>query len=335
MSQASTQATRSRWQPDLMSVRDARLAEARKLLRGLGFDAERCNERSALVLLALLALGPEAPWSDASNPLRRTVEILAWLREQYGKVYKPNTRETIRRQTLHQFVDAGLVALNPDKPGRAVNSPRTCYQVEPTALALIRLVGAPAFAQELEAYVRSRPGLLAQFARERSLNRVPVTLLDGTPVELTPGGQNVLLKQIVEDFCSRWTPAGRILYIGDAGRDDPVFESEALAELGVELDRHGKFPDLIVHVPDRGWLVLIEAAASHGPVDAKRYGELESVFAGSSADVVYVSCFPTRAEMRSFLANIAWETDVWCADSPSHLIHFDGERFLGPYEPGE
>ena len=169
------------------------------------------------------------------------------------------------------------------------------------------------------------------YARERAQAMLPVTLLDGAPVELTPGGQNVLLKQMVEEFCPRWTPGGHILYIGDAGKDDPVFEHVALGKLGVQLDKHGKFPDLIVYLPDRNWLVLMEAASSHGPVDAKRYGELQDLFGGGSAGLVFVSCFPSRAETRKYLAEIAWETEVWCADAPSHLIHFDGERFLGPY----
>jgi hypothetical protein len=317
-----------------MAGREDRVAEAQSLLQRLGFDPERWNERSALVVLALLSLRPETPWSAAGNPMLRTVEIMDWLRGRYGKDYKPNTRETIRRQTLHQFVDAGLVVLNPDDPARAINSPKNCYQVEPAALKLIRLYGDPSFDVALNAYMEARPGLIASYARTRAQDMLPVTLLDGTPVELTPGGQNILLKLIVEDFCPRWTPGGRILYIGDAGRDDPVFEDAALADLGIELDKHGKFPDLIVYLQDRDWLVLMEAASTHGPVDAKRHGELEVLFGGSSAGIVYVSCFPSRAEMRKYLADIAWETEVWCADAPSHLIHFNGEKFLGPYEEG-
>lgn len=308
-----------------------RVAEARRVLQDLKFDAERCNERSALVLLALLDLRPDSEWAAAGSPMLRTVEIMDWLWDHYGKAYKPNTRETVRRQTLHQFVDAGLVVHNPDEPARAVNSPKNCYQVEPAALGLLRGRNASEYRDELNAYLVARPGLVARYAREREQDLLPVTLLDGTSVELTPGGQNVLLKQIVEEFCPRWTPGGLILYIGDAGKEDPVLEEPALRELGVQLDKHGKFPDLMVHLSDRNWLVLMEAASSHGPVDAKRYGELHRLFEGASAGLVFVSCFPSRVEMRKYLADIAWETEVWCADAPSHLIHFNGERFLGPY----
>lgn len=308
-----------------------RIGEAQQMLADMNFDAERYNERSALVLLALLGLGPGDDWRDAEAPMLRTVEIMDWIRERYDKPYKPNTRETIRRQTIHQFVDAGLVVLNPDEPDRPINSPKSCYQVELSALALTKARGSKDYEAGLERYLDARPGLVAQYAREREQSMLPVRLLDGTEVELTPGGQNVLLKTMVEEFCPRWTPGGQILYIGDAGRDDPIFEESALADLGVSLDKHGKFPDLITYLPDRNWLVLMEAASSHGPVDAKRYRELHGLFGGSSAGLVLVSCFPSRAEMRKYLADIAWETEVWCADAPSHLIHFNGERFLGPY----
>jgi len=312
---------------------EARVSEAQQVLRDFGFDAERSNERSALVLLALLRLSARTRWAKAEMPRLRTVEIMDWLRDSYDKDYKPNTRETIRRRTLHQFLDSGLVHLNPGEEPRPVNSPNNRYQIDPKALQLMRTVGTRRYDGLLAAYLEDQPGLVAQYARERQQSMLPVALPDGSAVQLTPGGQNVLLKQMVEDFCPRWTPHGTVLYVGDAGKSDPVFDDSAFRELGLDLDKHGKLPDLVVHLPDRGWLVLLEAASSHGPVDAKRHGELNDLFRGSTAGLVLVSCFPSRAEMRKYLADIAWETEVWCADAPSDLIHFNGERFLGPY-PG-
>ncbi len=314
------------------SARERRVAEAQRALALLNFDRERTNERSALVLLALLELRPSTPWAKAGNPRLRTVELMAWLRDRYGRDYKPNTRETIRRQTLHQFIEAGLVLLNPDAPDRPVNSPNNCYQVAPRALELLSAFGTKSFDRELVVYLREAPGLRAQYERARTQRQIPVTLPDGGAVSLTPGGQNQLLKDAIEEFCPRFTPGAKVLYVGDAGRQDPIFEEKILGSLGVTLDKHGKLPDLIVYLTDREWLVLIEAAASHGPVDGKRRSELERLFGGASAGLVFVSCFPSRDEMRKYLGEIAWETEVWCADNPSHLIHFNGERFLGPYD---
>lgn len=305
--------------------------EARRLLDLLGFDRERTNERSAMTLLALLHLRPGDAWSQAQAPMLGTRAIMDWIAEYYGQAYAPNTRETIRRFTLHQFAAALLVEQNPDAPDRPVNSPRWCYQVHPRALDVVRVYGTADFPDALATYLVERPGLTAAYDRARVMRRVPVTLPGGEVLALSPGGQNTLIKAMVEDFCGYYAPGGQILYVGDADAKWAVFEERALAELGVTVDSHGKMPDLVVYLQDRNWLLLLEAASSHGPVDAKRHGELSHLFADSTAGLVFVSCFPSRAQMRKYLADIAWETEVWCADNPTHLIHFNGERFLGPY----
>jgi hypothetical protein len=310
---------------------NAKTIEAQSLLTTLGFDRERTNERSALVLLALLGIAPDTDWAAAANPLLGTRAIMDWIRDHYEKEYAPNSRETIRRFTLHQFAEALLVEQNPDQPNRPVNSPRWSYQVHPRALKVIRCFDQPGFDTLIATYLTDMPGLKARYAAARELDRIPVTLPDGRALTFSPGGQNVLIKQMIEDFCGYFTPGGEVLYVGDADAKWAVFEERALAALGVTVDQHGKMPDLVVHLPARGWLVLLEAASSHGPVDSKRHGELATLFGESSAGLVYVSCFPDRRQMRKYLSDIAWETEVWCADNPTHLIHFNGERFLGPH----
>lgn len=308
-----------------------RINEARDLLRALGFDKERTNDRSALVLLALLQLGPGDPWASATNPKLGTRAIMDFVRDEYHKNYAANSRETIRRFTLHQFAQALLVEENPDDPSRPTNSPRWCYAVHPSALAVIKGFGQPDFDVSLSSYRAEVPGLIDAYAAAREMNRIPVMLPNGEPFTLSPGGQNVLIKQMVEDFCGYFTPGAEIVYLGDADAKWALYEAELLADLGVRVGSHGKMPDLVVYLRDLNWLVLMEAASSHGPVDATRHVELAHLFADSTAGLVYVSCFPDRKEMRKYLDVIAWETDVWCADAPTHLVHFNGERFLGPY----
>ncbi|MCL2667414.1 MAG: restriction endonuclease [Micrococcales bacterium] len=309
----------------------ARVEDARCVLGALGMDAERSNERSALVLLALLNLRVADRWDQASNPMLGTRAIMDFIRDEYGRDYAPNTRETVRRFTLHQFADAHLLVQNPDDPSRPVNSPRWNYQVVAQALPVIWTYGTGGWEKSLEEYLAVVPGLKAQHAAARKLDRIPLTLPDGAGIALSPGGQNVLLKAMVEEFCPRFTPGGRVLYIGGAGDKWAVFDQAAFAALGVTVHEHGKMPDLVVYLPDREWLVLMEAASSHGPVDATRQGDLATLFAGSTARLVYVSCFPDRAEFRKYVDKIAWESEVWCADHPTHMIHYNGERFLGPY----
>ena len=257
--------------------------------------------------------------------------ILDWIRERLGVDVAENTRETYRRQTLHQFRDAGFVIYNDDDPARPTNSSANNYRINPEALKVIRLYGTPTFDAALSDYLAVAPGLLEKYQAARDLTRIPVCLPGGQELTLGGGGQNVLIKQMIDDFCAYFIPGGEVLYIGDADEKLMHFDEAKLAALGVTVDTHGKLPDLVVYQKSTNWLFLMEAASTHGPVDAKRHGELQALFSGSAAGLVYVSCFPDRATMRKFLADLAWETEAWCASDPTHMIHLDGERFLGPY----
>jgi hypothetical protein len=304
---------------------------AQQIIVSLGLPRAQQNERSALCLLALLNLTPGKAWADAENPLVGITPIMDWAREHYGKEYAPNTRETFRRQTMHQFCDAGLAVANPDQPTRPVNSPKWCYQIEPAALDLLRTFGTPAWHDSLTAYLAERETLVARYAKEREQNRIPVEIAPGQQITLSPGEHSELIRAIIEDFAPRFAPGSVLVYAGDTGDKWGYFDAPLLAGLGVHVDSHGKMPDVVLHYTAKNWLLLVESVTSHGPVDGKRHAELAKLFAGSTAGLVYVTAFPNRAIMGRYLGEIAWETEVWVADAPSHLIHFNGVRFLGPY----
>ncbi|MGB1110115.1 MAG: BsuBI/PstI family type II restriction endonuclease, partial [Gammaproteobacteria bacterium] len=289
------------------------------------------NERSALCLLALLNLRPGKTWSDAENPLLGITPIMEWVRQYFGKQYAPNTRETIRRQTMHQFCDAGLARYNPDKPDRAVNSPKAVYQIEPTALALLRTFGQPVWQETLTKYLNNRETLIARYARERDQVLIPVDIAPGKSISLSPGQHSELIRAIIEDFAARFAPGSVLLYAGDTGDKWGYFDADLLSGLGVNVDSHGKMPDVVLHYVPKNWLLLVESVTSHGPVDGKRHAELIDLFHTSAAGLVFVTAFPNRSVMSRYLPEIAWETEVWVADAPSHLIHFNGDRFLGPH----
>jgi hypothetical protein len=306
---------------------------AQQILRDLGFPTRQTNERSALALLAVIDMKPNDQWSDARERLIGITPIMDWMRDHYGKVYKPNSRETVRRKTIHQFRDAGLIICNPDKPNRPVNSQDTVYQIAPDALTLLQSYGTTEWSNRLGTYLAAWQALAERYARERDMQRVPVRLGDSKELHLSPGSHSELIRDIIMDFAPRFAPDSILIYAGDTGEKLGYFDVERLAALGVKVDSHGKMPDAVFHYTGRNWLLLVESVTSHGPVDAKRHAELMTLFAGSTAGLVYVTAFPNRAVMARYLADIAWETEVWVADAPTHLIHFNGVRFLGPYDP--
>lgn len=309
-----------------------KVTEAQAVLRELGLPRPQTNERSALTLLALLDLPPAKSWAEAAAPMVGITPMMEFMAEHYGKRYAPNSRETVRRQTVHQFVAAGVAVINPDDPSRPTNSGQTVYQVPEELLACLRAYNTGDWERRLAGWRALAPALVERWARIREMNMVPVTLPDGEEVALSPGGQNPLIKAIIEEFCPRFAPGGHVLYIGDTGDKFVVWERDALASMGVDINEKGKMPDVVIHDHERGWLLLIEAVTSHGPVDPKRHEELAALFGDSEAGLVYVTAFLDRRTLAERLPTISWETEVWIAEDPTHMVHFDGARFLGPYE---
>jgi hypothetical protein len=314
-----------------MSDLDDKLQQAYNILIQLGMPRPQLNERTALCLLCLVDMTPEKPWSQAGNPLVGITPIMDWSRVHYQREYTPNTRETFRRQSMHQFIEAGICLYNPDKPDRPVNSPKAVYQIEPYLFQVLRTFETIQYEPMLQTYLQQRQTLAQMYARERAMAMIPLQLPDGQTIMLSAGDHSQLIKDIVLDFGARYVPGGLLVYAGDTGNKHGFFDVELLASLGVRLDNHGKLPDVVIYNPTNNWIFLIESVTNHGPVDHKRYGELTALFSTCTAGLVFVSAFPDIKTYVKYSGVIAWETEVWIANNPSHMIHFNGSRFLGPY----
>lgn len=224
------------------------IQEALTLLEALGLPRGQRNERSALTLLALLDLKPADKWKDARDPLIGITPVMDFARDYYGRSYAPNTRETFRRQTMHQFVDAGIAVPNSDRLDRPVNSPKWCYQIEADALALVRTFGGDkGWETMLAAYLGKRKTLAERYAKERAMQMVPLVVNRDTELALTPGAHSQLVKDIIEQFGPRY----EALYVGDTGFKMAHFDEEAFKTLGLTFDSHGKFPDVVLHAKRR------------------------------------------------------------------------------------
>jgi hypothetical protein len=309
----------------------SKVEDALAILKALGMPKAQHNERTALCLLALVNLTQAKPWSQIETPLIGITPMMEFAKKAYDKAYAPNSRETFRRFSIHQMVDAGIALINPDDPQRPVNSPHNVYQIEPATFELLKTYGTDQWATALHTYLQTIKTLAARYAKEREMQQIPVKISEGKQINITPGAHSLLIKAIIEDFGPRFVPGGVLVYAGDTGDKWGYFDNDLLAKLGVTVDSHGKMPDVVLYYPDKNWLLLIESVTSHGPVDGKRHDELAKLFAKSSAPLVYVTAFPSRSVMAPYLSVISWETEVWCADASTHLIHFNGVRFLGPY----
>jgi hypothetical protein len=313
-----------------MSIQQ-KIDEAIQILKLLGMPRAQLNERTALCLLCLLDLPPSKNWSDATDPLVGITPIMDWSRDNYEKNYAPNTRETFRRQSMHQLMDAGLCLYNPDDPERPVNSPKAIYQIEPNFLEVLRTYGTDKFDENMGLFLSVRESLAEKYAKARDAVMIPLILKDGHEIKLSPGLHSQLIKEIVDVFGPIFAPDSKLVYVGDTGDKHGYFDIDLLKNLGVVLDNHGKLPDVVLYDEKRNWLILIESVTSHGPVDSKRHSELSTLFKGCTAGLIFVSAFPNKKIFLKYLPEISWETEVWVSDAPTHMVHFNGSRFLGPY----
>ncbi len=305
--------------------------DAVEILKSLGLPKAQQNERSALTLLALAGLKESDSWNNVQRPLLRIWDVMGWMRDEYGKDYAANSRETIRRSTVHQFEQARLIDRNPDVPQRPTNSGDTVYQLTEDAAVVLKRFGRKDFPDRCEGFIKRHGSLSAAYERERKMLQVPVTLPGGKSIDLSPGLHNELQKLIVEEFAPRFAPGAVVLYLGDTADKRLVVDSEALEQLGIPVMNHDKLPDVVVYHAAKNWLFLIEAVTSHGPVSPKRHAELEATLKGCKCGRVYVTAFMDFAEFKKFATKIVWESEVWIAAFPEHMIHFNGDRFLGPY----
>ena len=311
---------------------EKRIVEAIDILGQFGLPRAQVNERTAYCLLALLNITPDKAWGGAEYPLVGITPMMDFAREYYGKDYAPNTRETFRRFSMHQMVQAGIALYNPDMPDRPTNSPKAVYQISPAALDVIKAYGSRDWTGKLSAFKSMASTLTAQYAKERLMDMVKVKIRKDLQVSLSPGKHNELIRAIIEDMAPRFIPGSTLVYIGDTGEKWGFFDDALSTRLGFSVEAHGKMPDVILWQEEKNWLVLVESVTSHGPVDSKRYIELSELFSSVHADKVFISAFPDKRTFARFASDVAWETEVWVSDNPTHMVHFNGDKFIGPYK---
>lgn len=309
----------------------AKVQEAKKILKALGLPIAQQNEMSALTLLALTNISKKDSWSMATkNSVSITKGIMSFVAEKYKRNYAPNTRETFRRYVLHQFVQARIADYNPDNPLLPTNSPLAHYGLTDAALEVIKAYGTSEWETKVQSFTTEYGTLSAKYAKERIVQMIPITLTDGSILQLSPGNHNEVQAAVIEQFAPRFAPESVLLYLGDTAKKNLYVNTEKLTELGISITDHDKLPDLILLDAQRSWLFLVEAVTSHGPMSPKRLVELELMFNKCDVEKVFITAFPDFEEYKKHISEISWETEVWIAENPDHMIHYNGDRFMGP-----
>lgn len=302
-----------------------KIEEAREFLKEVGMPKSQQADICCYVLLAMAGVKPDMQWDKATNDWMRIHDMIQFVNSFYGTTYAENSRETFRKQALHRFRTAALVEDN----GKATNSPNYRYRLTKEVLKVLRTLQTGEWQKSLNRFLKYHEKLVDIYASKKKMTMMPVQI-NGADFQFSTGKHNELQKAIIEEFAPRFAPGCECLYVGDTIEKDLVKNISKLTELGFKITLHDKMPDVVLYREDKNWIYFIESVTSVGPMDSKRILEITEMTNGVKAGKVFVTAFFDFKTYKKFAEELAWETEVWIAEMPDHMIHLNGDKFLGP-----
>lgn len=299
--------------------------EVRRFLSNIGMPKAQQADICVLSILAMAEIKPDDDWESATNNWIRIHDIIAFANQNYGTSYAENSRETFRKQAMHRFRTAALIEDN----GKATNSPNYRYRITDEALKVLCSIGTSNEDNELNQFLSNHDKLVDIYSSKKKMTMMPVKI-NGVNLQFSTGKHNELQKAIIEEFAPRFAPNSECLYVGDTTEKDLVKNVEKLKQLGFEITLHDKMPDVVLYKEDNDWIYFIESVTSVGPMDPKRILEISEMTKNVKSGKVFVTAFLDFSTYKKFAESLAWETEVWIACMPDHMIHLNGNKFLGP-----
>ena len=302
-----------------------KLEQAKDILEKIGMPKAQQADLCAYTLLALLNIKEKSKWNTATNEYIRIHDIMEFIKQNYGVAYAENSRETFRKQAMHHFRIAALIEDNL----KATNSPNYRYRITIEALNLIKKYGTKDWNKELAKYLKNHEKLISIYENKRNLTKIPVKI-NGENFEFSTGKHNELQKAIIEEFAPRFAQNSIVLYVGDTKDKDLYKDVELLEKLKISMGDHEKLPDVILYQKEKKWIYFIEAVTSVGPISPKRIVEITDMTKDCKLGKIYVTAFLDMKTFKRFTEQLAWETEVWLSEMPDHMIHLNGDKFMGP-----
>lgn len=301
-------------------------------LQSLDVPVKQQGDLCALTLLAMAGIKPEIEFCKATNRWVRIHDVIVFIKENYGIQYAENSRETFRKQAMHHFRTAAFIEDN----GMATNSPNYRYRITSEFLRVIKNIKEcqDGYASDLEnpavtVFLREHETLKSIYASKKAVQKMPVKI-NNQEYTFSPGSHNQLQKAIIEEFAPRFAQNSECLYVGDTTNKDMVKNEEKLKELGFDITLHDKMPDVVLYREDKNWIYFIEAVDSVGPMNPERVKDIEAMTSNVKSGKIYITAFLSFSKFKKFSEQLAWETEVWIADMPDHMIHLNGDKFMGP-----
>lgn len=303
----------------------------KELLNRIGMPPAQQSTLCCLTLLAMAGVKKNDSFNNATNNWVRIHDVISFIDEEYNVIYAENSRETFRKQAMHHFRTAAIIEDN----GKATNSPNYRYRITEEFLRVIKDIKEVDVMVnedddfEVVKFLKRHQSLKEIYASKKKMEKMPVKI-NGADFTFSPGKHNQLQKAIIEEFAPRFAPGSECLYVGDTTEKDLVKNIEKLRELGFEITLHDKMPDVVLYREDKDWIYFVESVTSVGPMDPKRLIEIGQMTDKVKSGMIFVTAFLDFKTFKKFSDKLAWETEVWIADMPNHMIHLNGDKFLGP-----
>jgi type II restriction enzyme len=301
---------------------------------GIPFEKKRARGLESMAMCFLAVAGVTKSWKEAKgqNEGRQltTREIIKFINEHFEEKISMGSYDDIRRKHLKLPVLYDLILNSAKNPKASTNDPTRGYTLDSEFKTLITFYGTAQWDIKLKLFKKDRVSFEAM-ERKRNIPKIQVTLPGDIALELSKGEHNQLQREIIEEFLPRYGAGAAVLYIGDTSNKFLYKQDAELQQLGLEL-AHEELPDIVAYSKSKNWLYLIEAVYSSGPMSEERVLELRKKLRDCPADLIFVTAFISKNDFRKYILDIAWETEVWTADNPDHLVHFNGDKFLGPYK---
>lgn len=304
------------------------------ILEAVGIPLEQEGDRNkvriaeaALAVAGIRRSFSEAVSSDEKHFLT-TRKIIEFENDYLEGNYSSGSYDDIRRHHLILLTTAGYVVNSSQLDTQSTNNPTRGYAASPMFAELLRSYGTKSWKKTLEDFKLKNEELKEQLARKRELERIPVILPSGVEVRLSAGEHNELQRDIIQKFLPVYGFGAEVLYLGDTTDKYLVREDEKLKALNFFELEHEELPDVVAYSKDKNLLFLIEAVHSFGQMGEIRVRKLKEKLQDCTAQLIFVSAFENKKIFRKFSADIAWESEVWIADNPDHMIHFNGYKFL-------
>ena len=298
-----------------------------------GLNNPRKHRSLEKMAMACLAVGQikksfKETKSSEDGLFLRTRDIIEFENTYYAEKISKGSYDDIRRKDLQMPVEQMIVLRSASLESQATNNPARGYALSPAFASLLKDFNTEQWEKHFETFRKETVSLKEELARRREIEKIPVTLPNGVELHLSTGEHNTLQKAIIEKFLPLFGMGAEVLYVGDTTDKFLYLNQQRLTELGYFAVEHEELPDVIAYSQEKNILFLIEAFHSTGQWSEIRVRKIREKLGDCTAVVVYITAFETMESFRKKAAEIAWETEVWVADFPEHLIHFNGYKFL-------